>query len=459
MADASPAYVWLIGLAAALGGFLFGFDTGVIGGAMPALEKHFQMDARQLGFAVASVFIGSIFGGIVGGRLSDLFGRKKILILTGLCFLLSAMLTAVAETILLFNVGRFIGGLGIGISICIVGVYLAELAPARMRGRIVSLNQLVITFGILVSYFVGWAFTALGDEQWQQSIGWRWAFGIQAIPSIVFILALIRIPESPRWLLQQGRVDEAKRILTRVDGHASASAAIEALEKTLHVERITVQQLLKPGIRNALMIGIMLSLFDQITGINIVIYYIQKILLQLGFSESQARQGMLLLGLNNFVTTIAALSIIDRIGRKPLLIYCPLGMAISMFFVGFQFYSSALPPIMVLLAIMAFCFFYALGPGPVNLLILAEIFPTHVRGFAAGTSTLFMWVSCYLISERFPQWLEWSEAGTFWILAVMCVLYALFGWLVVPETRGKSLEQIEEHWVGTAGDGRVFHSD
>ena len=413
---------------------------------MPSLEKHFQMDARQLGFAVASVFIGSIFGGLFGGKLSDLFGRKRILILTGFCFLLSALLTGLSETILQFNIGRLIGGLGIGISLCVVGVYLAEIAPCRMRGRIVSLNQLVITFGILVSYVVGWVFTTMGDQEWQQNFGWRWAFAIQAIPSVVFIAALVLVPESPRWLVQQGRVDEAMRILSRVDGPENATTTIQELQQTIQEEKITFQHLLRPGVRTALMIGIMLSLFDQITGINIVIYFIQKILLQLDFTESQARQGMLLLGLNNFVTTIIALAIVDRVGRKPLLIYCPLGMATSMFLVGLQFYTNALHPIVVLLAIMAFCFFYALGPGPVNLLILAEIFPTPVRGLAVGTSTLFMWVSCYIISERFPQWLEWSEAGTFWILAVMCVLYALFGWLVVPETRGKSLEQIEEHW-------------
>ena len=438
--------MWLVGLTAALGGFLFGFDTGVIGGAMPSLEKHFQMDARQLGFAVASVFIGSIMGGIIGGKLSDMFGRKRILILIGFCFLLSAFLTAFADSIFVFNIGRLIGGVGIGIAICIVGVYLAEIAPARMRGRIVSLNQLVITFGILISYVVGWACSTIGDQAWQQSIGWRWAFGIQAIPSIVFLLALVQIPESPRWLVQQGRSDEAWRILARVDGNEHATIAIEELKATILAEKITIQDLIQPGICEALMIGIMLSLFDQITGINIVIYYIQKILLQLGFSESQARQGMLLLGVNNFVTTIVALSIIDRIGRKPLLMICPIGMAISMLVVGFQFYTNLLPPIVVLIAIMFYCFSYALGPGPVNLLILAEIFPTHIRGFAAGISTLFMWVSCYIISERFPQWLLWSEARTFWILAIMCILYALFGWLAVPETRGRSLEQIEHFW-------------
>jgi sugar porter (SP) family MFS transporter len=423
----------------------------VIGGAMPALEKHFQMDAQQLGFAVASVFIGSIAGGLVGGKLSDLAGRKRVLFLAGLCFLVSALLCGVAKDIFQFNSGRFIGGFGIGISICLVGVYLAEIAPARMRGRIVSLNQLVITFGILVSYVVGWLFTVVGDVDWQLTYGWRWAFGVQAVPSIAFLIAITWIPESPRWLLQQGRVDEARRILSRVDGPENADLVVRELQATIHAERVALGQLITPGLRRALMVGIMLSLFDQITGINIVIYYIQKILLQLGFSESQARQGMLLLGLNNFVTTIFALLIIDRVGRKPLLIFCPLGMAISIGLVGLQFYSNAFPPLVVLLAIMAFCFFYALGPGPVNLLLLAEIFPTHVRGAAAGVSTLFMWISCYVISERFPSWLSWSEAGTFWILALMCILYALYGWIVVPETRGKSLEQIEEYWKNWLG--------
>ncbi len=446
MQAANPTYVWLVGCTAALGGFLFGFDTGVIGGAMPLLEKYFQLDAKQLGFAVASVFIGSILGGVVGGKLSDLVGRKKILFLAGLCFLISALLAGLAKDLFQFNLGRLIGGFGIGISICLVGVYLAEIAPSRMRGRIVSLNQLVITFGILVSYIVGWMLTAVGDSDWQLNYGWRWAFGIQAVPSIAFLVAVMWIPESPRWLLQQRRTDEALRILTRVDGMENAALAVQELQATIQAERVTLVQLLMPGLRRALIVGVMLSLFDQITGINIVIYYIQKILLQLGFTESQARQGMLWLGLVNFATTIIALSIIDRVGRKPLLMFCPLGMAISLFMVGFQFYTNAFPPLVVLVAIMAFCFFYALGPGPVNLLVLAEIFPTHVRGAAAGVATLFMWVSCYLISEQFPSWLSWSEAGTFWILMAMCLLYSIFAWLFVPETRGKSLEQIEHSW-------------
>ncbi len=439
-------YVWLVGFTAALGGFLFGFDTGVIGGALPALKKHFEMSTEQEGFAVASVFIGSIIGGIVGGVLSDWFGRRRVLIVTGLCFLISALQAGLAQSLWQFNVGRLIGGIGIGVSLPIVGVYLAEIAPARSRGRIVSLNQLVITFGILVSYVAGWAVSNIGDEVWQTQSSWRWAFASQAVPSAFFIMALGLIPESPRWLVQKGRAAEALGILARVDGPDNAAAAVTEIQQTIRSENVSIGQLFRPGIRTALLIGIMLSLFDQITGINVVIYYIQEILLVLGYTEQEARQGMLLLGLNNFVTTIIALACVDRLGRKPLLIFCPLGMAVSLFFVGLQFFTGMLPPKFVLFAIMAFCFCYALGPGPVNLLILAEIFPTHVRGQAAGISTLFLWVSNYFVAERFPTWLKWSEAGTFWTLAGMCLLYSTFSWLFVPETKGKSLEQIEQYW-------------
>jgi SP family arabinose:H+ symporter-like MFS transporter len=440
-------YVWLIGFTAAIGGFLFGYDTGVIGGAMPALEKHFQLDAAQLGFAVASVFVGSIAGALCGGWLSDLLGRRRVLVATGISFLASALLAGLAQAPWQFNVGRFVGGIGIGISLPIVGVYLAEIAPARVRGRVVSLNQLVITFGILVSYVVGWATSNLGDAVWQTHDSWRWAFGSQAIPSVLFVGALLLIPESPRWLIQKGRIAEAIEIMSRVDGREQAIAGVEEIRQVIAAEDVSVLQLFKPGLRIALTIGIMLSLFDQITGINIVIYYIQKILLQLGFTEQQARQGMLLLGVNNFATTILALAIVDRVGRRPLLIFCPVGMGICMFLVGLQFFTGMLPPIFVLFAIMAYCFCYALGPGPVNLLILAEIFPTHVRGQAAGVSTIFLWVSCYVISERFPRWLAWSEAGTFWTLTAMCLLYSLFCFLAIPETKGKTLEQIEQHWA------------
>jgi len=422
LTDISRVYLWLIGLTAAIGGFLFGYDTGVIGGAMPALERHFQMTPAELGFSVASVFIGSLLGALVGGILSDALGRRRVLILTGAIFLISGLFTGLAQTIWQFNLARFLGGIAIGISLPTVGVYLAEIAPARIRGRVVSLNQLAITFGILTSYVVGWAVTRFHAPIWQTESSWRWAFGTQALPSIVFIAVLLLIPESPRWLIEKERDDEAIAIMAKVDGIENALGAANEIRETIKAEQTSVLRLLKPGLRTALIIGVMLSLFDQITGINIVIYYIQKILLQLGFSEQEARQGMLMLGTNNFLTTVIALAVVDKIGRKPLLMYCPLGMGICMFFVGLQFYTGALPPIFVLFAIMAYCFFYALGPGPVNLLILSEIFPTHVRGQAVGICTIFLWVSCYLVSERFPRWLHWSEPGTFWILAAMCAL-------------------------------------
>ena len=310
------AYVWLVGFTAAIGGFLFGYDTGIIGGAMPALEAYFGMDEAQLGFSVSVVFIGSIIGALFGGYFSDRLGRRRVLFATALIFFLSAILTAIPQTITQFNVARFIGGVGIGISIPIAGVYLAEIAPARFRGRIVSLNQLVITFGILVSYVVGGYVAGLGSEAWQISTSWRWAFGTEALPALIFAVVLVLIPESPRWLIQQGRTEEALAVLTRVDGQAAAAAEIEEIKRVIDAEDVSFSQLLKPGLRTALFIGIMLALFDQITGINIVIYYIQKILLELGFSAAEAKLGMLLLGLVNFLTTILALALLDRVGRK-----------------------------------------------------------------------------------------------------------------------------------------------
>ncbi|MEE2783589.1 MAG: sugar porter family MFS transporter [Pseudomonadota bacterium] len=441
-----PRYVWLIGLTAALGGFLFGYDTGVIGGAMPALEKYFQMDATQLGLSVASVFAGAILGAMGGGWLSDLMGRRRVLMLTGVAFLLSGLLTGIAQTVTQFDIGRFIGGIGIGVALPIVGVYLAEISPARYRGRVVTLNQLVITFGILISYVVGFVATNMGEELWQVNNSWRWMFGSEVIPSAIFLLALQFIPESPRWLIQQGRIEEAESIIARVEGTTDAKEFVEEIKQVINAEDISVRQLFRPGLRTALSIGIMLVIFDQITGINIVIYYIQKILLQLGLTPEQAWQGTLAVGLVNFLTTILALAVVDRIGRKPLLTYCPLIMGVCMFFIGLQFFTEIFPPLSVLAFILVYLFFYALGPGPVVLLLLSEIFPTHLRGKAVGISTLFLWVSTYLVSEQFPSWLVWSESGTFWILAGTCFLYALYSWRVIPETKGMTLEQIEQQW-------------
>lgn len=449
---AAPAvgkgYVWLVGFAAAVGGFLFGFDTGVIGGAMPALERHFQMDAAQLGSSVAIVFIGCILGALCGGILSDLLGRRRVLILTAVTFLVSAICTALPQTVWQFNLARFIGGVGIGISLPVAGVYLAEIAPARMRGRVVSLNQLAITFGILISYVVGGFMGSIGDEIWQTTTSWRWTFGIEAVPAFLFLLILFLIPESPRWLIQQGRLEEAVRVMNKVDGREKAANSINEIKRVIDAENVSFFQLFKPGLRIALLIGIMLSLFDQITGINIVIYYIQMILLELGYNQEQARWGMLFLGITNFLTTIVALALLDRIGRKPLLMFCPLGMSLFMLFIGYQFYDTDfLPRQFVLLSIMAYCFCYALGLGPGILLLLSEIFPTHIRGKAAGVCTIFMWVSCYFISEKFPTLLEWSQAGTFWILSCTSFVMFLFVWRVIPETKGRTLEQIEQHWT------------
>jgi SP family arabinose:H+ symporter-like MFS transporter len=440
------AYVWLVGFTAAMGGFLFGYDTGIIGGAMTSLESHFEMDSTQLGFSVGIVFIGSILGAVCGGYLSDRFGRRRVLFATAILFLVSAVATALPQTITQFNIARFIGGIGIGISLPIAGIYLAEIAPARVRGRVVSLNQLAITFGILISFVVGWYVSGIGTETWQTSTSWRWTFGSEVLPATLFFVVLMFIPESPRWLIQQGRIDEALVVLTRVDGATAAAAEVDDIQRAIDAEDVAFTQLLRPGLRTALIIGVMLSLFDQITGINIVIYYIDKILLDLGFDKEAAKRGMLLLGAANFLTTILAFALIDRIGRKPLLMFCPLGMSLCMMLIGLQFYTSALPPGFTLFAIIAYCICYALGLGPGILLMLSEIFPTHIRGKAAGVCTIFMWVSCWFVSVTFPVALQWSQAGTFWLLSCTSFIMFVFVWRVIPETKGKTLEEIERFW-------------
>jgi len=442
----NKTYVWLVSIVAAVGGFVFGFDTGIISGAMPSLEEYFSMDAEQLGFSVAIVFIGCILGALTGGFFSDRYGRKRVLIGTAILFCMSAILTAIPQSVGAFNFARFVGGLAIGVSMPISGIYLAEVAPARIRGRVVTMNQLAITFGILISYVAGWYFGGIGTEQWQLASSWRWMFGSEAVPAAFFIFVLFFIPESPRWLIKQGEYDRAYAILAKVDGAHQAHAEVEEIKKTIAEEEVSVLQLFHPGIRVAMIIGVFLCLFDQITGINIVIYYIQKILLDLDFSKEQARQGMVWLGVSNFVTTIIALFVLDRIGRKPLLMFCPLGMALAMFVIGWDFYSDIMSSKIVLAAIVAYCFFYALGVGPGILLVLSEIFPTRIRGKAVGACTIFMWVSCYFVSKYFPELLEWSQAWTFWSLTCTSLLLFLFVWRVIPETKGRTLEEIERYW-------------
>ena len=440
-------YAAKIAIMAAVGGFLFGYDTAVISGAIPFLEDYFRLSAAQLGFAVSSVVLGCILGSSIAGSLADKYGRKKIMMTAAILFLVSAVLTAHPKDLILFNIARFIGGLAIGLSSPISPMYIAEMSPAKIRGGLVTLNQLAITFGIVVAYLVDWSIALVGTPEWQTDYAWRWMFASECAPAVILLVGLCFIPESPRWLLKEGHIEKAKGILIKIGGPSHADAELREIESALAEEKASIGQLLQPGFRWALLIGILLMSFSQITGINAIYMYTSKLLLGVGFaSKSSALLGMVLVGVVNFVSTILALSIIDKVGRRILMLIAPAGMCLCMVAVAIGFSGHLLSPALMLIAILVFMFFFAIGVGPQAWLVTSEIFPTKVRGRAMSICTFSLWASSFVANLLFPKFLEWSQTGTFYLFAVVCALMLVFVYKLVPETKGKTLEEIETFW-------------
>jgi len=433
-------YVVCISSIAALGGLLFGFDIGVIAGVIPFITEHFHLNAHQEGFAVSNIIIGCVIGSALSGPLSDRYGRKKILIVAALFFAVSAILSAVPRTYLELIAARLIGGVAIGASM-ISALYIAEVSPAAKRGFLVSLNQFAIVIGILLTYTINWLLVDIGP------VNWRLMFASEAIPAFLFFVSLFFIPESPRWLTKAGRVDEAEDILVRVGGRTNAQTELREILKSLEEEQGSISELFQPGMRKALAIGVIISIFAQVVGIGAVIYYAPIIFMSAGFVD--ASSGMLatvVVGIINFLGTIVSFVIIDRFGRKPLIYIGHVGMAVSMILVGLFFHSTRVGPLWVLVPVLAFVGFYAMSLGPVAWVIVAEIFPTKIRGQAMAISMVVLWLADSTISQTFPWLMEVIAGKTFYIYAAINVFGFLFAWLVVKETKGKTLEEIEKMW-------------
>jgi len=435
-------YVYMISTVAAVGGLLFGFDTAVISGAIGFMKTQFALNATQEGFIASCALIGCAVGAGFAGVLSDWAGRKKVLILSAIFFAVSAVGAAVPTTLTQFIIARFIGGLGIGMASMLSPMYIAEVAPARIRGSLVSLNQMAIITGILVAYVIDW----LCAKFFGPTMSWRWMFGAGALPAIVFLFALIVVPESPRWLTKQGRVNEAFKTLARVGGKKHAEAEMKEIMETIAEEGGSIFELLKPGLRIALVIGVALAIFQQITGINTVLYYAPEIFKKAHFAGNAALLASIIVGGINMVFTVVAIALIDKLGRKPLLLIGAAGMGISFFLAGLAFRMNA-SGMLVLIFILTYVASFAVALGPVVWVVMSEIFPTRVRGRAMSIATVLLWIFCYLVSQTFPYLVEkLGTALTFWFYAAMCVVTFIFVAAVVPETKGKTLEEIERAW-------------
>ena len=451
-------YVLRLSLVAAMGGLLFGYDTAVISGAIGFLRTKFELTATWMGWAASSALVGCIIGCLFAGILSDWIGRKKTLVLTAILFTISAVGSALPETITGFILYRIIGGIGVGTASMLSPLYIAEISPASIRGKMVSYNQLAIVSGMLIVYFVNYFIAFEGNEMWNIQTGWRWMFGSETIPAVLFLILLFFVPESPRWLVKQGRASEALTVLIRVDGEQYAKEEIIEIEETIIIEKGSVIELLKPGIRIVLIIGVVLAILQQVTGINVFLYYAPEIFKNLGTGSDTALLQTVIVGAVNLSFTIIAIKTVDRLGRKPLMIVGSLGMGICLISMGLAAYFQQ-TAIWVLLFILGYIAFFALSVGPVTWVILSEIFPTLIRGRAMSIATIFLWTANWVVSQTFPMldennWLieNFNHGASFWIYGILSFVLLFFVWLIVPETKCKSLEEIEKHWLKTGGN-------
>ena len=449
----SSVYVFMVCIVAALGGLLFGYDTGVINGAIGPLKTYFALDAKAEGWAMGCALLGCAIGAATAGVFSDWLGRKKVLVFSAILFFISAVGTALPRTITTFIIFRIIGGLGVGAASISSPMYIAEIAPARIRGRMVSVNQFAIVTGFLVVYFVNYFIALQGDTTWNLQLGWRWMFGSEAIPAILLLVLLFFIPESPRWLTKQGRSDEALTILSRVDGTEYAKSELLEIKDAIAHESGSLKQLLQPGMKIVLVMGIVLAILQQVTGINVFLYFGTEIFKKMGSETNAALLQTVIVGAVNMTFTIIAIWTVDRLGRRPLMMIGSAGMGLSLLAMGLAAYFQR-TELWVLLFILSYIACFALSVGPVTWVILSEIFPTRIRGRAMAIATVCLWIANYIVSQTFPmmdenQWLlaRFHHAFPFWVYGAFSVILLGFVWRFVPETKGKTLEEIEKHWM------------
>lgn len=449
-------YITLISLIAALGGLLFGYDWVVIGGAKPFYEKYFHLtDASQQGWAMSCALIGSLVGAIISGGASDRWGRKKLLIVAALLFAVSSIGTGMANSFYIFIAWRIAGGAAIGLASNISPLYIAEIAPASIRGRLVSLNQVTIVIGILLAQIVNWLIAqpvpsnATAQqilESWNGQLGWRWMFGVTAVPSILFLLGSFVVPESPRWLVKAGKVSAARKILERLSNTAAADVALRQIEQTIAVSssQIDWKALFEPKVLRLLVVGVGLAVFQQWCGINVVFNYAEEIFSAAGYSVSDILFNIVVTGSVNLIFTILALVLVDRLGRRKLLLFGSIGLGLVYLALGY-FYSNHVQGIYVLVFVMLAIACYAMTLAPVTWVVISEIFPNRVRGLAMSVAVGWLWIACFILTFTFPLLnARLGAAGTFWLYALICAAGWVFIQLKVPETKGKTLEEIEK---------------
>ncbi|OPC01221.1 MFS transporter [Elizabethkingia ursingii] len=435
-------------LVASVGGLLFGYDTAVISGAIGFMRSFYQLSDIMTGWVASCALLGCIAGAMYSGKLSDRTGRKKVLMLSAVLFTISSIGTAMAPNLWFFVLFRIIGGMGIGIASMLSPMYISEMAPASVRGRLISVFQLGIVTGILVIYFVNAYIAGIHNEAWNISTGWRWMFGSGIIPSVIFILLLLTVPESPRWLASQKKQSEALAILSQINGNTAAQQELDSINESLKDEApFSLASLKGSKLKKALITGILLAVFSQFTGINAIMYYAPEIFKSTGTGTDSAFIQTILVGVINVVFTLVAIKYVDSWGRKKLLLTGISGMTVCLFIVGLAFYTQQ-QGYLVLIAILGYIAFFAMSLGPLTFVVIAEIFPTKSRATAMSIATFFLWLAVFLVSQTFPILIgSIGSAYTFWLYTLISVLAFLFIRKSIPETKGKTLEEIEASWT------------
>lgn len=463
-------YISGITLVATIGGLLFGYDTAVISGTVESLSINFieplhlsESAASALkGFTVSSALIGCILGGAIAGWMSIKFGRKISLIISGLFFFMSAVGSALPElgyapigninstVLILFICYRIIGGIGVGMASMLSPMYIAEIAPSHIRGTLVSMNQMAIVIGMVLVYFINYYIALQGDVAWLHAYGWRWMFASGSIPAALFFILLFLVPESPRWLVIQNKDDKALKVLNRLNNADAVQKIYQEIKSSVSVTT-TSGKLFAYG-TTVVIIGILLSVFQQVVGINVVLYYAPEIFKKMGAGNDAAMMQTIIVGAVNMIFTLVAIFTVDRFGRKPLLIIGAVLMAISMICLGATFFVQSVGK-----GALIFMLFYiagfALSWGPIVWVMLSEMFPNKIRGAAMSIAVAVQWVSNFLVSWTFPMMDENStlvaifhHGFAYWVYGLMCIVSGVFVWKMVPETKGKTLEEMEVLW-------------
>jgi len=472
--NGSKLYIFGITLVATLGGLLFGYDTAVISGAVDSLKTFFHLDTATFGDAatfyhgvtVSSALIGCIIGSVLSGLFASYLGRKKSLFVASLLFLISSLGAAFPEflfftkgdgsinVLVAFNIYRILGGIGVGLASAICPMYIAEIAPANIRGKLVSWNQFAIIFGMLVVYFVNYFITKGEPTEWISATGWRYMFASNAVPAAMFGMLLFLVPETPRYLALAGQDQKALKILTKINGSKIAKSILTDIKETAH--HVKVEKVLTYG-WTVLIIGILLSVFQQAVGINVVLYYaptIFKSLLGAGSEGAAMSQTVIndaamyqtvIMGFVNIIFTLVAIFTVDKFGRKPLLIIGSIGMAIGMFAIsGLAFYKVI--GVSTLIFIIIYSASFMMSWGPICWVLISEIFPNTIRGKAVAIAVAAQWIANFIVSATFPALEHFSMSFTYSLYGVMSILSIIFVWKLVPETKGKTLEEMQKLW-------------